>query len=238
MSAVVADLEQMTAQEVLEWAYGSLGRVAIVASLQAESIVLIDLAAQVVERPEVITIDTGRLHQETYDFMEQVRRRWPIRLNVVSPYHLTVQDMVNEHGPNLFRESVELRRLCCDVRKRQPLDSALHGYNAWITGLRREQSPSRQNLVISAPDPARPGLTKLSPLAGWTRDQVWRHIEQNHLPVHPLYAQGYTSIGCASCTRATEPGEDERAGRWWWEHEAVKECGLHWTAGVLQRRTG
>jgi phosphoadenosine phosphosulfate reductase len=236
MSVVLPDLEQMSALEVLEWAYRSLGGVAIVASLQVESIVLIDLAAQVVERPEVITIDTGRLHQETYDFMEEVRRRWPIRLNVVSPRHLSVQDMVNEHGPNLFRESVELRQLCCDVRKRQPLDSALHGYNAWVTGLRRDQSASRQNVPVSAPDPARRGVTKVAPLAQWTRDRVWRHVEENDLPVHPLYAQSYTSIGCASCTRSIQPGEDERAGRWWWEQDAVKECGLHWSNGVLERR--
>jgi phosphoadenosine phosphosulfate reductase len=234
-TAFAPDLEKLGAVEVLEWAYGNLPRLAIVASFQAESIVLIDLAAQVVERPEVITLDTGRLPQETHDLIDEVRRRWPIRLTVVSPHELAVQDMVARHGTNLFRESVELRHLCCDVRKTRPLDRALNGYAGWITGLRRGQSASRAAVPIAAPDASRGGILKLAPLAAWSHEQVWRHLDERRLPVHALYAHGYTSIGCASCTRATLAGEDERAGRWWWEQEAVKECGLHRTPAGLQR---
>ncbi len=230
---MAADLERLDAREVLAWAYRELGRVAIVASFQAESIVLTDPAAEVVERPEVITLDTGRLPEATHRLMNEVRRRWPVRLTVVSPHHGDVEAMVAEHGPNLFRDSVDLRHLCCDMRKTRPLDRALAGYPGWITGLRRQQSHERAAVPVAGPDPARPGVLKLAPLAAWSREQVWRHIEDRRLPVHELYGAGYTSIGCEPCTRATADGEDERAGRWWWEQGAVKECGLHWTAASL-----
>lgn len=227
--------ETQAPEEILAWAYGAVGRLAIVASFQAESIVLIDMAAEIVERPEVITIDTGRLPEETHALMDEVRRRWPVRLTVVSPHELAVQDMVAEHGTNLFRESVDLRHLCCDVRKRRPLDRALQGYDGWVTGLRREQSAARAGTPVAAPDPAHDGILKVAPLASWSRAQVWDRIEARQLPVNGLYERGYTSIGCASCTRATRPGEDERAGRWWWEQDSVKECGLHWSGGSLVR---
>lgn len=236
-AAATPSLEGLEPIQVLDWAYANVPRLAIVASFQAESVVLIDLAAQVVERPEVITLDTGRLPQETHDLMEEVRRRWPIRLTVVSPHELTVEDMLAAHGPNLFRESVELRHLCCDTRKSRPLDRALQGYAGWVTGVRREQSAERASVPVAAPDAAHGGILKLAPLAGWSKAQVWRYLDERALPVHALYRQGYTSIGCAPCTRATGPGEGERAGRWWWEQDAVKECGLHRTANGLQRRS-
>ena len=138
--------------------------------------------------------------------------------------------MVGEHGPNLFYRSVEHRQTCCEVRKSRPLARALEGFDAWVTGVRREQGATRSATAVAAADPLHGGILKVAPLAAWTHDQVWDHNRANRLPVHPHYAQGYTSIGCAPCTRAIQTGEDERAGRWSWETGAVKECGLHWQA--------
>jgi phosphoadenosine phosphosulfate reductase len=224
------DLDAATAAEVLAWTYANHRRVAIVASFQAESSVLIHLASQVVERPDVVTLDTGRLPEETHSVMDAFRDRFPIRLHVQAPDPAEVAKMVGEHGPNLFYRSVEHRQACCDVRKSRPLARALEGFDAWVTGVRREQGPTRSATAVVAADPLHGGIVKVAPLAAWTHDQVWEHIRANRLPVHPLYAQGYTSIGCAPCTRAVQAGEDERAGRWYWETGAVKECGLHWQA--------
>ncbi|HEY8761953.1 MAG TPA: phosphoadenylyl-sulfate reductase [Candidatus Dormibacteraeota bacterium] len=221
-------LDTATAAEVIAWTYSNHRRVAIVASFQAESSVLVHLASQVVERPEVITLDTGRLPEETHAVMDSFRDRFSIRLHVQSPDPREVAEMVGEHGQNLFYRSVENRRTCCDVRKSRPLARALEGYDAWLTGVRREQSETRAATAVAAADPLHGGIVKVAPLAGWTHDQVWDHIKAHRLPIHPLYAQGYTSIGCAPCTHATQPGEDERAGRWYWETGAVKECGINW----------
>jgi thioredoxin-dependent adenylylsulfate APS reductase len=228
IAGALPDLEAASAAEILAWTYANHRRVAIVASFQAESAVLIHLASQIVERPEVITLDTGRLPEETHAVMESFRDRFDIRLLVQTPDPAEVAELVAEHGPNPFYRSVELRRTCCDVRKSRPLVRALEGYDAWLTGVRRQQSETRAETAVVAPDPSHGGILKVAPLAGWTKDQVWDHIRAHQLPVHPLYARGYTSIGCAPCTRATEPGEDERAGRWYWETGAVKECGINW----------
>jgi thioredoxin-dependent adenylylsulfate APS reductase len=215
-------------ETVLRWAYETFPRVAIVASFQAESSVLIDVAARVRRHATVITLDTGRLPQQTYDMIDRVRDRYGIDVQVVSPDAGDLQTMVGSHGANLFLESVEMRRLCCNVRKSRPLARALSGYDAWVTGLRRQQAPTRLQTPVVAPDPEHAGLTKIAPLAAWSKDQVWAYIRENELPYHTLYDAGYTSIGCAPCTRATIAGEDERAGRWSWEQNEVKECGLHW----------
>lgn len=227
---IPSDLEGRSAEDVLRWAYAEHERVVLVASFQAESSVLIDLACRVHESPEVLTLDTGRLPQQTHDLMEEMRARYPIRLRIVQPDAAEVEAMTTEHGPNLFRTSVELRLICCEVRKSRPLARALHGYDAWITGPRRSQSPTRAGTPIAEPDDQHEGLVKVAPLAAWSREQVWDYIRDHQVPFHALYADGFTSIGCAPCTRATEPGEDERAGRWWWEVDGVKECGLHWDA--------
>lgn len=224
------DLEAAGAEEILRWTYASHGRVALVASFQAESSVLIDLACRVVERPEVITLDTGRLPAETHQAMSAISERYPIRLAVQAPDPSEVAAMVTAHGSDLFYDSVELRLTCCEVRKGHPLARALEGYDAWITGTRREQAETRRDTAVVSADAAHAGLVKVAPLAGWTRQQVWDYIDRHRVPVHPLYSLGYTSIGCAPCTRATRPGEDERAGRWSWERDGVKECGLHWQA--------
>jgi thioredoxin-dependent adenylylsulfate APS reductase len=219
-----------TPENVLQWAYDTFPKVVIVASFQAESSVLIDMASRIRPDVTVLTLDTGRLPQQTYDMIDRVRDRYRIDIQVISPAADDLHQMVATHGTNLFYKSADMRRLCCDVRKSRPLARALAGYDAWITGLRRDQASTRKETAIVAPDPAHEGLTKIAPLADWSKDQVWGYIHEHDLPYHSLYDLGYTSIGCAPCTRATTKGEDERAGRWWWEVNEVKECGLHWAA--------
>jgi phosphoadenosine phosphosulfate reductase len=229
-SLALAEINAGTAPEaVLQWTYETFPRVVIVASFQAESSVLIDMASRIREDVAVLTLDTGRLPQQTYDMIDRVRERYGIDVQVVSPGAADLQEMVGSHGPNLFYQSAEMRRLCCDVRKSRPLTRALKGYDAWVTGVRRQQAETRSHTEVVAPDREHDGMTKVAPLAGWSKDQVWAYIRENELPYHSLYDLGYTSIGCAPCTRATTAGEDERAGRWWWEENEVKECGLHWT---------
>jgi phosphoadenosine phosphosulfate reductase len=223
-------------EAVLQWAYDTFPQLVIVASFQAESSVLIDMASRIRADVSVLTLDTGRLPQQTYDMIDRVRDRYRIEVQVVSPDPADLEDMVGRHGANLFLQSPDLRRHCCEVRKSRPLARALGGYDAWVTGLRRQQAATRSETAVVSPDPEHKGMTKIAPLAAWSRDQVWAYIRENELPYHALYDQGYTSIGCAPCTRATAPGEDERAGRWWWESAGeVKECGLHWAQpGVKQ----
>jgi thioredoxin-dependent adenylylsulfate APS reductase len=215
------------AEELLAMTFRTYGRVALVASFQAESGVLIDMAVRQGVRPDVLTIDTGRLPAETHAVIEEFRSRYDIRLRVLTPDAAEVAQLVSIHGPDLFRQSIELRRSCCDVRKVRPLDRALREYDAWVTGVRRDQSATRMSTPLVATDPAHGGITKVAPLADWTRADVDDYLERHDVPRHPLYERGYTSIGCAPCTRATTAGEDERAGRWWWEQGSNKECGLH-----------
>jgi len=239
MSALARDLiddgDDRSPEEVLEWAYRTFRRVAIVASFQAESSVLIHMAAGLVDRPEVVTLDTGRLPEETQDLIDRVRRRYPIRLHVETPEPSEVAELVAADGPNLFRRSVEHRERCCEVRKVRPLRRALEGFDAWVTGLRRDQSAGRRRTPVVQADAAHGGIAKIAPLVAWRRDEVWTYIREHGLDYHALYERGYASIGCAPCTRPVEPGEDERAGRWWWEESDVKECGLHLTEHGLVR---
>ena len=230
LSAAGRVLPGASPEAVLRWAYATYPRVVIVASFQAESSVLIDMASRIRPDVHVLTLDTGRLPQETHDMIDRVRNRYAIDVQVVAPDSADLQEMVGRHGVNLFYRSPDLRRLCCEVRKSRPLARALHGYDAWVTGLRRQQAATRSTTAVVANDLEHPGLTKIAPLATWSKDQVWAYIHENDLPYHSLYERGYTSIGCAPCTRATTPPEDERAGRWWWEQGEVKECGLHWSA--------
>jgi phosphoadenosine phosphosulfate reductase len=216
-----------SAEDLLRWAYESFPRVVIVASFQAESSVLIDMASRFRADVNVLTLDTGRLPQATHDMIDRVRSRYAIDVQVVAPDAADLQEMVGRHGVNLFYGSSDLRRLCCEVRKSRPLARALQGFDAWVTGVRRQQAATRAATQVAAPDREHEGLTKVAPLAGWSKDQVWGYIRDNDLPYHSLYDHGYTSIGCEPCTRATTAGEDERAGRWWWEQDEVKECGLH-----------
>jgi phosphoadenosine phosphosulfate reductase len=224
--------EEITAgsapEAVLQWAYATFPRVVIVASFQAESSVLIDMASRIRGDISVLTLDTGRLPQATHDMIDRIRDRYAIDVQIVSPDSAELQGIVGRHGVNLFYKSPDLRRLCCEIRKSRPLARALSGYDAWITGVRRQQAATRAATAVVAPDREHEGLSKIAPLASWSKDQVWDYIREHDLPHHPLYERGYTSIGCEPCTRATSEGEDERAGRWWWEQGEVKECGLHW----------
>ncbi len=175
---------------------------------------------------DVFTLDTGRLHPETYQLIADSEAFFRKRIRVLFPEREAVESYVQINGINGFYDSLVQRKQCCEVRKTQVLQRALQGKTAWITGLRSEQSVTRESLQISEYDPAH-DLLKVSPLLNWTFDQVWDYVKANQIPVNPLHAQGYPSIGCAPCTRAIQPGEPVRAGRWWWESAEHKECGLH-----------
>lgn len=174
----------------------------------------------------LFTLDTGRLFQDTYELIERTESRYGVKFRILFPHQSDVETMVARHGLNLFRQSVELRKECCRVRKVEPLRRALAGLDAWITGLRREQSLTRQTLEAVEWDAAN-GLVKINPLRDWSEAQVRDYIRARGVPYNPLHDQGFPTIGCACCTRAIRPGEDMRAGRWWWEAPEHKECGLH-----------
>ncbi len=229
LTRIQAELEGAEPLAILGWAYERFGSVAIVASFQAESCALIDMATRLApaERVRVITLDTGWLPPETHALIARMRERYHVPIAVWRPDPAAVDRMEADHGRALFRRSVALRRLCCEVRKQAPLARALQGTEAWITGLRRDQAPSRCDTPVVEADLANGGIAKIAPLVRWTAAQVDAYLERCDVPRHPLYAHGYTSIGCAPCTRATRPGEDPRAGRWWWEVGEPKECGLH-----------
>ena len=228
----LADLEGLPADQLLAWAIERYRRrFAVVTSFQAEGMVVLDLAREVDPGVRVLTLDTGRLPEETYQVIEAVRTGMGLKVEVITPDPADVAAMVAGHGPNLFHKDPALRRLCCHVRKVAPLGRALAGVGAWATGLRRDGGPARASTPKAEVDGAHDGIVKLNPLADWTRDQVWAYVRSHRLPVNPLYEQGYTSIGCAPCTRPSRPGEDERAGRWWWEADQDRECGLHTRLG-------
>jgi phosphoadenosine phosphosulfate reductase len=223
---VPAEVESWDARAVLKWALERFGdRVAFASSFGAEDVVVIDLLAGLTARPRVFTLDTGRLPQATYDVIQALRDRYGIEVEIVFPQAAAVEAMVREAGPNLFYTSIEARKRCCGVRKVEPLGRALAGLDAWITGLRREQAVTRgatPKVEVEAS-----GRIKIAPLADWSRDQVWAYVREHHVPYNALHDRGYPSIGCEPCTRPVAPGEDERAGRWWWENPETKECGLH-----------
>jgi phosphoadenosine phosphosulfate reductase len=174
----------------------------------------------------VFTLDTGRMFQETYDVMHSTMSRYGIPIDLYAPDPVELAEMVREKGPNLFYESVENRKACCNVRKVRPLKKALHAMEAWICGNRRDQALTRAELNPVEWDEAN-GLIKICPLYNWLEDDVWNYINKNGVPHNVLHHQGFPSIGCAPCTRAVNPGEDIRSGRWWWESAEHKECGLH-----------
>jgi phosphoadenosine phosphosulfate reductase len=226
------ELSGKSAQEALEWAFAHFSRekVALATSFGAEDQVLTDMVARVTEHPIVFTLDTGRLFQETYDTIDRTRERYGITIEVLFPDRAEVEAMVLEHGPNLFFESRELRKLCCQVRKVNVLRRKLAGFDLWITGVRREQAITRVGRSILEWDESF-GLLKLNPLYAWSTTEVWSYIQKHGVPYNPLHDRDYPSIGCAPCTRAVSAGEDIRAGRWWWEGPEAKECGLHWQDG-------
>ena len=229
--------EAAEASDILSWAIDTFGdSFAIATSFQKEGMAILDLAARISAGVRVFTLDTGRLPDETYQMMETVRRRYGVAVEVVFPEREDVEELVAIHGPNLFYSSVAARQRCCDARKVRPLERKLATLQAWATGLRRDQGETRRG--IPKVERGAGGRVKICPLADWSAGRVEEYLTRHEVPVHPLYARGYTSIGCAPCTRAVEPGESERAGRWWWEEDAKKECGIHFAAdGRVPRDT-
>jgi thioredoxin-dependent adenylylsulfate APS reductase len=221
-------LEKLSAKELIEWAVERFyPKIGLASSFGAEDMVIIDLLSQSGFKAKIFTLDTGRLPQETYDLMDEVQSRYGMTIDVYFPDTSSVQKMVKNHGLNLFYQNVEFRKLCCEIRKVEPLGRALEGLDAWITGLRRDQTPTRASLLKVEEDAAHGGIMKINPLAEWTWTQVFDYVKDKDVPYNRLHDQGFLSIGCAPCTRAVKPGENERAGRWWWEQGGSKECGLH-----------
>jgi phosphoadenosine phosphosulfate reductase len=200
--------------------------VAFASSFGAEDMVVTDAIFSADLPIAVFTLDTGRLPRETLELLERTRSRYARQVNVFYPADKAVDAFVSTHGANAFYESIELRKACCGLRKVEPLSRALAGRDAWITGMRREQSMTRTELALREFDGAH-GLVKFNPLADWSKEQVWAYIRSRKVPYNVLHDRGYPSIGCDPCTRAVRPGEDIRAGRWWWESRDSKECGLH-----------
>jgi phosphoadenosine phosphosulfate reductase len=217
-----------TAEDVLRWGRDTYyPNIAFASSFGAEDVVVIDLLARLQPAPRIFTLDTGRLHAETYEVMERIRERYGVTLETYFPDTARTETLVRDKGFYSFRSSIADRKECCGIRKVEPLKRALSGLKAWITGLRREQAVTRTGVRKIEVDAAFGGIIKLNPLADWTQDQVWEYIKANQVPYNRLHDSGFPSIGCEPCTRAIKPGEDLRAGRWWWELPEHKECGLH-----------
>src|SRR5450755_1852560 len=212
-----------TSLALLRQALDSYERVVYASSLGAEAMVLTDLIWTQVPGIDIVSIDTGRLPEETLTLLERLERRYHRRIKVYYPDAQAVQDYVREHGINGFYNSLGERLSCCQIRKVEPFNRAVAGYSAWVTGVRHEQSQQRAAAQPVAKD-ERTGLQKISPLLDWTEAEIWTYIRAHQLCYSPLHDRGYPSIGCAPCTRAIEPGADHRAGRWWWENADSREC--------------
>jgi len=216
------------AEEIIKWGMENIGvaNIVLASSLGAEDQVLTHMFLQLTNEARIFSLDTGRLHQETYSVMSKTKNKYGFNYEVMFPDTAKLEDAVSKYGPNFFYESIEMRHLCCDIRKVEPLKRKLSQVDGWITGLRREQAVTRTLLPKIEWDEAN-GIVKLNPLADWTEEQVWEYIKENQVPYNVLHDKGFASIGCAPCTRAISDGEDVRAGRWWWENPEQKECGLH-----------
>ena len=222
------ELKKASAEETLRWALKFFyPKIALASSFGAEDVVLIDLLMKLEPKARVFTLDTGRLNEETYEVIDRIRQKYKISIESYFPEAAKGESLEWEKGFHSFRESVDNRKECCGIRKVEPLKRALKGLRAWITGLRRNQSVTRSELEKVEIDEAHEGIIKINPLADWTHEEVWAFIKKNSVPYNKLHDLGYPSIGCAPCTRAIKPGEDIRAGRWWWENPEQKECGLH-----------
>jgi phosphoadenosine phosphosulfate reductase len=230
LQRIADEMESKSAQEVLKWGINTYNsKIGLASSFGAEDVVLIDMMTKInKEKSKIFTLDTGRLNQETYDIMDIISRKYGIKIKVYFPKYKDVEDMVRIKGVNLMYKSVENRKLCCKIRKVNPLNRALSNLDAWITGLRREQTTTRSNIRKIEIDYSHDAIVKLNPLADWTNKMVWEYIHKNNVPYNKLHDAGYPSIGCEPCTRAVKQGEDPRSGRWWWESTTNKECGLHW----------
>ncbi len=213
--------------KILDFALGELGDRCVIAFSGAEDIVLIDMAVKSGKKFSVFCLDTGRLHPETYRFLDTVRQFYGIELQILSPDFVSIETLVRKKG--LFSFYEDGHHECCGVRKLEPLRRHLANYAGWVTGQRRDQSPTRAEVPELDWDTVhrKEGMLKANPLAGWSQEDVWEYIRENDVPYNELHDQGYVSIGCEPCTRARRPGEHERAARWWWEDATKRECGLH-----------
>lgn len=232
MTRQVADslnekLKNSSPTEILEFAAQEFkSKIRFASSMGVEDQVITHIIAKEKIPVEIFTLDTGRMFHETYELIEKTEARYDITINIYFPDATEVEDMVNAKGINLFYKSIENRKMCCGIRKIKPLKRALEGMDAWVTGLRREQSPTRNDMQVVEWDEANQ-LIKINPLLEWTEQQTWDFVNQHKIPYNALHDKGFPSIGCQPCTRAIQPGEDIRSGRWWWENPDTKECGLH-----------
>ncbi|HJV85505.1 MAG TPA: phosphoadenylyl-sulfate reductase [Noviherbaspirillum sp.] len=231
-----SDLNKLVAatQATLARIAGDFTPAVFASSLAAEDMVLTDMILRAKLPIRIFTLETGRLHKETLGMLDRIRKTYGYEVQLYKPEQPAVDAYVQQHGLNAFYDSVELRKECCRIRKVEPLNRALAGNKAWVTGQRRAQSTTRAELAVQENDEAH-GMAKFNPLADWSEDDVWNYIRDNQVPYNPLHDKGFPSIGCEPCTRAIQPGEDVRAGRWWWENPESKECGLHVVDGKLVR---
>ena len=231
--AELADVQQRLQgahpRQVVRWALDRFdpARAAVVTSLQADGMAVVEMALAIDPDVRIVTVDTGRLPEETYTYLDTVRDHFGCRIEVLLPDAVAVGGFVSEHGVTAFRHSVERRLDCCHLRKVEPLERLLAGLDCWFTGLRRDHSAHRGVTQVVELDTPHDGIVKVNPVAAWDEGAVRAHLARAGVPLHPLYAHGYRSIGCAPCTRPVADGEDTRSGRWWWEHGVDKECGIH-----------
>lgn len=221
------DILSLTPDKIINYLYNEYGnKVSFATSLGAEDQVITEMIATNAPKLKTFTLDTGRLFPETYDLLDRTVKKYKLPIELMFPDSGDVENMVNEKGINLFFESIDNRKQCCHIRKVKPMKRALKGYEVWISGLRKEQALSRTDIDIVEYD-ENYGLIKVNPIYNWTEKQVWDYINAKNIPYNPLHNKGFPSIGCQPCTRAIFPGEDIRAGRWWWENPYTRECGLH-----------
>jgi phosphoadenosine phosphosulfate reductase len=238
-AAIAGEYAERHPRDILRVALENFGRVAVSFS-GAEDVALVDMAVRIDPKVQIFSLDTGRLHPETYRFLEQVREHYKLKIDVLAPDPAAVEKLVREKG--LFSFYKDGHRECCGIRKVMPLRRRLASLDAWITGQRRDQSPgTRASVPVVENDAAfstaEHRLVKFNPLSNWTSAQVWQYIRENGVPHNELHSRGFISIGCEPCTRPVLPNEHERAGRWWWEDETIKECGLH-AGNVAGRKAG
>ena len=227
ITAYNKQLEKAGAKEVLKFFLDEYkGKIAFASSLGLEDQVIIRMLAEIDPSAYVFTLDTGRMYQESYDLLELTKQKYKMDIRVFFPDAVAVEDLVNTKGINLFYESVENRKLCCHIRKIEPMKCALKGMKVWISGLRKEQSVTRKAAELVEWDETNQ-MIKVNPLVNWSEEEVWNQIKKLNIPYNPLHDKGFPSIGCLPCTRVVQPGEDIRSGRWWWELPENKECGLH-----------
>ncbi|PKM50601.1 MAG: phosphoadenylyl-sulfate reductase [Firmicutes bacterium HGW-Firmicutes-7] len=231
----ITELEQLnesymdkSPQEVIKCGIQNIGKdkLVLASSLSIEDQVITHMLLEIEPNARIFFIDTGRHYQETYNVMNSSMERYRFKYEVYSPSNEKLEDMICKHGPNLFYESIALRKKCCTIRKVEPLQRVLSTSNGWICGLRRGQSQDRERIELFEWD-AQNKIFKINPLAHWSEEQTWDYMRRENLPYNSLHLKGYPSIGCQPCTRAVEEGEDIRSGRWWWENSEHKECGLH-----------